>query len=88
MNTSISSACSNLADASQIGGLFGILEAVESTAGLVGPAVGGMLHRLGPSVPLYSVVIIYGAIFLAVSSGYRVYIVKYGLEREKAGKLE
>merc|ERR1711988_488068 len=58
MNTSISSACSNLADVSQIGGLFGILEAVESTAGLIGPALGGMLHRLGPSVPLYSVVVI------------------------------
>lgn len=45
MNTSISSACSTLADASQIGGLFGILEAVESLAGLVGPAIGGILYR-------------------------------------------
>lgn len=88
MNTSISSACSNLADPSEIGGLFGILEAVESTAGLVGPAVGGMLHRLGPSVPLYSVVVIYGAIFVAVLAGYRNHIVKYGASREKAGKLE
>ena len=49
-----------LGDVTQIGGLFGILEAVESTAGLVGPAVGGMLHKLGP-VPLYSSGI-YGAI--------------------------
>jgi hypothetical protein len=52
MNTSISSACSTLADASQIGGLFGILEAVESSAGLVGPAIGGLLFKMGPNIPI------------------------------------
>ena len=90
MNTSISSACSNLADRSQIGGLFGILDAVESSAGLIGPTVGGILHRMGDSVPLYSVVVIYAFVFVAILAGYREHIVRFDARavRAKAGKME
>eukprot|EP00607_Mallomonas_marina_P009890 CAMPEP_0182420712 /NCGR_PEP_ID=MMETSP1167-20130531/5718_1 /TAXON_ID=2988 /ORGANISM="Mallomonas Sp, Strain CCMP3275" /LENGTH=356 /DNA_ID=CAMNT_0024597041 /DNA_START=294 /DNA_END=1363 /DNA_ORIENTATION=+ len=41
VNTAISSACSHLADGSQVGGLFGLLETIESAGGLIGPTVGG-----------------------------------------------
>ena len=43
MNTAITSACSNLAEGDQLGGLFGVLESVESVAGIVGPSLGGAL---------------------------------------------
>ena len=35
MNTAIATACSSLADGDQLGGLFGVLESVESVAGMV-----------------------------------------------------
>ncbi len=81
VNTAISSAASSLADASQIGGLFGILEAVESSSGLVGPAIGGLLFRSGPNFPLYSVVSIYFVIFVAVLMFYRTTIVSVSERR-------
>jgi len=45
MNTAITTACSGLAAGDQLGGLFGVLESVESIAGMVGPAAGGLLSR-------------------------------------------
>ena len=42
MNTAITTACSFLADGDQLGGLFGVMESVESIAGMVGPALGGL----------------------------------------------
>ena len=42
MNTAITSACSNLAEGDQLGGLFGVLESVESVAGIVGPSLGAL----------------------------------------------
>ena len=60
----------------QVGGLFGVMEAVESSAGLVGPALGGILFRVGPNVPLISVVAIYSLVFIAIFMYYRDTIVK------------
>ena len=45
MNTAITTACSGLAAGDQLGGLFGVLESVESIAGMVGPALGGLISR-------------------------------------------
>merc|ERR1712070_741229 len=45
MNSAIAAACSRLADKEQLGGFFGVLESVESVAGLVGPMLGGLLAR-------------------------------------------
>ena len=52
------------------------MEAVESSAGLVGPTLGGILFRLGPNVPLVSVVAIYSLVFVAIYLFYRDTIVK------------
>ena len=68
---------------SKVGGLFGVMEAVESSAGLVGPALGGILFRLGPNVPLVTVVAIYSLVFVAIFLYYRDTIVK----RERKRKL-
>jgi uncharacterized membrane protein len=52
------------------------MEAVESLAGLVGPTLGGILFRMGPNVPLVTVVAIYSLVFLAIFLYYRDTIVK------------
>eukprot|EP01041_Mallomonas_annulata_P007280 gene7280-14841_t len=75
VNTAMSSACSHLASADQVGGLFGILEAIESASGLIGPTLGGLLHKLGSHVVVGTVVFIYALIFLAVLFFYRTTIV-------------
>ena len=54
-----------------------MMEAVESSAGLVGPALGGILFRMGPNVPLVTVVIIYALVFLAIYLYYRDKIVHH-----------
>jgi hypothetical protein len=46
--------------------LFGVMEAVESASGLVGPMLGGLLYRAGENVPLATVVGLYAAVFVAV----------------------
>jgi len=71
MNTSMSSACSQLADADQVGGLFGIMETIENFAGLAGPFLGGVLFKLGTSFVLTVVVSLYAIVFLAVFLYYR-----------------
>ena len=58
-----------------MGGLFGILEALESLAGLFGPAVGGVLYRLNPLLPLAAVVLVYALVFIATLFYYRDYVV-------------
>jgi hypothetical protein len=47
------------------------MEAVESSAGLVGPALGGILYRMGPNIPLMTVVGIYSVVFVAIYLFYR-----------------
>uniref|UniRef100_A0A7S0A4N7 Major facilitator superfamily (MFS) profile domain-containing protein n=1 Tax=Pyrodinium bahamense TaxID=73915 RepID=A0A7S0A4N7_9DINO len=55
MNTVITASCSRLANGSQLGGLFGVLESVESVSGIVGPAMGGLLARCHADAPLAAV---------------------------------
>jgi MFS family permease len=75
MNTAMATACSHLAGADQVGGLFGVLEAMESMAGLVGPTLGGLLFKMGRHVPLISVVVIYAIVFAAVYLYYKKNVV-------------
>jgi MFS family permease len=77
MNTAINSACSRLADANQIGGLTGLMESVESLAGLVGPTLGGVLYRFDKNVPIVTVVLLYTLIFIAILLYFRKFILKY-----------
>jgi hypothetical protein len=51
------------------------MESVENLAGLIGPTVGGLLSKLGDYVPLASVVLIYGGVFIAVWLFYEQSIV-------------
>jgi len=89
VNTSISSACSRLAGADQIGGLFGVMEAVENLAGLVGPLIGGVLYRFQKNSPIIVVVSIYLVLLLAVALFYKQTIVKHqSVETKNKGKAE
>lgn len=77
VNTLISSSCSRLAGTDQVGGLFGALEAMEGAGGLVGPTLGGLLHRVGPSYVLGSVVVLYAFVFVAIFYFYRAHVVNH-----------
>ena len=71
MNTAITTACSGLAEGDQLGGLFGVLESVESVAGIVGPSLGGLLGSLaGTSGALAAVLGCYSTAFVLVLTGY------------------
>ena len=43
---------------------------------LIGPTLGGLLHRAGPNVPIISVVAVYGIVFVAITCFYRQYCVE------------
>ncbi len=77
LNTAISSAVTKLADADQIGGLMGVMEAIESCAGLVGPGLGGLLFRAGDYVPISAVVTLYLIVFTLIKFFYKKHIVEH-----------
>jgi DHA1 family tetracycline resistance protein-like MFS transporter len=71
MNTVFAADTSQIADPSELGGLFGILASVESVAGIVGPILGGALAKVeAEQAPLVAVVGLYGIVFAMVYSGY------------------
>lgn len=71
VNTALSSACSRLVDSDQIGSLFGVLEATESLAGMIGPALGGLLYKFNPHLPILAVVFCYSLVFFSITFYYR-----------------
>ena len=77
VNTAMNSAVTRLADADEVGGLIGVIEAVESSAGLVGPTLGGLLFRKNPTFPLACVVLLYAIVFVAVWMFYRSYVLEH-----------
>jgi len=66
MNTAITTACSCLADGDQLGGFFGVMESVESVAGLVGPTIGGLAAVYHTDLPLAAVCSSYAVSFVLV----------------------
>lgn len=84
MNTILTSDTSTLASPEEIGGLYGVLESVESVAGMVGPIAGGILAMVHPiKAPLASVVGLYGVVFVLVSFGYDRLIIRGRLSTKK-----
>lgn len=67
MNTAIATACSNLADRTQLGGFIGVLESVESLSGIIGPTVGGLATRAwGETGAVLAVCGCYAAVLLLI----------------------
>eukprot|EP00586_Coscinodiscus_wailesii_P021296 CAMPEP_0172502970 /NCGR_PEP_ID=MMETSP1066-20121228/164658_1 /TAXON_ID=671091 /ORGANISM="Coscinodiscus wailesii, Strain CCMP2513" /LENGTH=478 /DNA_ID=CAMNT_0013278473 /DNA_START=69 /DNA_END=1505 /DNA_ORIENTATION=+ len=75
VNTIISADASGLVPSSEMGSLFGTLEAVESGAGIIGPIIGGTLSLIEPvNAPLMAVVSLYGIVFCMVYFGYERFV--------------
>jgi DHA1 family tetracycline resistance protein-like MFS transporter len=71
VNTIFAADTSQIADPSELGGLFGILASVESLAGIAGPILGGALAKVeAERAPLLAVVGLYGIVFAMVYWGY------------------
>jgi len=91
-NTLISSAAALIAgESAQTGGLYGVLEACESAAGMAGPALGGLLARVAESygpqhLVLGVVVTLYIVNAVAVALWYGHYVVPPKSNNEAAHK--
>ena len=71
LNTILTGDTATLASPEEVGGLYGVLESVESVAGMVGPVAGGALALIDPiGAPLVAVVGLYFVVLLLVSFGY------------------
>lgn len=66
VNTSLSTTISQIALPDEVGGLIGVIEAVESFTGIIGPTLGGMIvTHGGETAPLLVILAIYAALILA-----------------------
>jgi len=75
MNTAITTAASRLAQKEQLGGFYGVMESVENVAGMVGPALGGLLARVdGFPATLAAVVCFYAAAFVLVALFFSTHV--------------
>ena len=88
MNTAITTACSGLAAADQLGGLFGVMESVESVAGLVGPTVGGLAAARGPAAPLVAVCGCYALAFALVALFFERHVSDVARSADDATRAE
>ena len=75
MNTVITADTGSIAPSDEIGALFGLLQAAESAAGIVGPFLGGVISKFGRDAPLLAVLGVYGGLFAFVSWGYDAHVV-------------
>ena len=81
MNTILTGDTATLASPEEVGGLYGVLESVESVAGMVGPLTGGTLALIHPiHAPLTAVVSLYTIVFLMVSWGYEKLILRHNYQ--------
>lgn len=77
VNTVLTADTCFIAPSSEIGAVYGVLEAAQSAAGMVGPFLGGLLSRVDPIVaPLSAVVGLYVIVFIFVLLGYEKLIFK------------
>lgn len=94
MNTIIAVDTSKMASSDEIGGLMGLLDAVQSASGMLGPIIGGVLGQISwgrdnedfttnVNATLAAVVGLYVFIFFLVYFGYEKFVVKEEMKREK-----
>lgn len=91
MNTILTADTSKIAAPAEIGGFLGLLEAVESGAGMVGPLLGGLLGKLGggtPTLPLFTVVTLYGLLFVLVVLRYDTYVAPDRLDTNEKERVQ
>ena len=76
MNTAITASSARLALSDELGGFFGVLESVESVAGLLGPTLGGLLARTHEHAALGAVVTCYALVFALVALFYNAHVAR------------
>jgi len=77
LNTILTADTASLASPDEVGGLYGVLESVESVAGILGPIVGGSLAIIEPiRAPLAAVVFLYVIVLLLVTFWYDKLIIR------------
>lgn len=84
VNTVISADTGKLAPTSEIGGVFGILEAMQNAAGMFGPLLGGSLAKMSSdavTAPLISVLAIYFIVFMMIMFGYQTYVLDFNMKK-------
>ena len=87
LNTVITSDTGLIAPSNEIGKLFGILQASESAAGMVGPLMSGIIsHYLGKDAPLLAVIAIYTFLFFFSSWGYDGLVLSASRDERKETK--
>jgi len=84
LNTILTADTASLASPDEVGGLYGVLESIESVAGICGPIAGGSLALIDPiGAPLTAVVGLYFVVFLLVTFGYDKLIIRGKSEPKK-----
>ena len=89
INTMFSADTSQIAPPEELGSLFGILAAVESGAGMLGPIAGGALSYIHPiKAPLFAVLGLYALVFSMVLLGYDSLVLKNSQDFQKREREE
>ncbi len=84
LNTIFAADTCLIAPSSEIGSVYGVLEAAQSAAGMVGPILGGLLAKLDPvKAPLTAVVGLYAFVFILVIAGYEKLILRQDNDKKK-----
>jgi hypothetical protein len=74
--------------ADQLGGLFGVMESVESVAGMVGPTLGGLAAARHPQLPLAAVCGSYGVAFVLVVLFFKKHVSDVAHAKQPAASAE
>jgi len=73
-----------IAPSSEIGSIYGVLEASQSAAGMVGPFLGGVLAQFHPvRAPLTAVVALYAFVFILVLTSYEKLVLRQDHKKKK-----
>lgn len=73
-NTIITAAVTKLSKSSEVGGVFGFLESVESLSGMVGPVLGGYLSSNFEYGPITFVVAVYLFVFFWIITQFKYHV--------------
>lgn len=87
-NTIITAAVTKLSKSSEVGGVFGFLESVESLSGMVGPVLGGYLSSNFEYGPILFVVVVYLFVFVWILTQFKQHVAVLADDAETKKKKE
>ncbi|GMH71722.1 hypothetical protein TL16_g13215, partial [Triparma laevis f. inornata] len=87
-NTIITAAVTKLSKSSEVGGVFGFLESVESLSGMVGPVLGGYLSSNFEYGSILFVVVVYLFVFVWILTQFKLHVAVLADDAETKKKKE